>query len=475
MRQEVKKNTSNVSSDIQRVGIIGAGWYGVYLAIYLTKLDPNLKVVLLEKASELFNGISGMFGIRLHVGPHYPRSKKTRDNCHETFEQFCKEFPEIINWQEYAIYALGFTDVDGAPSKVNAETFDEVCKEFRLKEKIDTAKWGYKNLQSAYDLDEPSVKLGKPLREYFKNQLNALNIETHYNYTVRQVSKESTQFFVTDGNDKMYFDHLINTTSYKDFLPVQPELPLDMKIFYQPCLALMYYDKSSTPKTKPFSFIVMDGWFPCVMPYDDGELIEGKHQKYIMTHGKYTIRGSYTNLYDASKELKRVNESVSIQNQVKSNCEAHINKFWPDFENRFVYLKLVGTVLAKIRTNVEFRSAVTFQDANSGIVQVIPGKISNIFDVAKEVVPLIKNKDIVRDGDYRYVENGVLDAARKEITEKIEDMSRNTCGIKIEDDHNHSHSILLSDSQSGFFSSSVSSYNRATNSVEAGTSPPASI
>lgn len=64
------------------IAVIGAGWSGAHMALTLTK--EGHKVVLLDKQNNIFSGTSGKFGIRLHRGPHYPRSKMTRDNCAAT-------------------------------------------------------------------------------------------------------------------------------------------------------------------------------------------------------------------------------------------------------------------------------------------------------------------------------------------------------------------------------------------------------
>ena len=59
-----------------RVAVIGGGWYGCYIALSLAK--QGCKVILFEAKSDLFRGCSGTYGIRVHAGPHYPRSLVTR-------------------------------------------------------------------------------------------------------------------------------------------------------------------------------------------------------------------------------------------------------------------------------------------------------------------------------------------------------------------------------------------------------------
>ena len=134
-----------------RIAIIGAGWNGCHLALELTKAGHD--ITLLEKRPMIFSGCSGIFGIRLHRGPHYPRSKSTRKGCHADFERFCKTYPEIVKHPRDSIYAYGERDAEGRPSRVSANIFEEVCFETEECQKIDVEAKGIRGVISAYDLD----------------------------------------------------------------------------------------------------------------------------------------------------------------------------------------------------------------------------------------------------------------------------------------------------------------------------------
>ena len=49
-----------------KIAIIGGGWTGCHLAISLSKLGHD--VTILERNTDIFQGVSGNFGIRLHKG-----------------------------------------------------------------------------------------------------------------------------------------------------------------------------------------------------------------------------------------------------------------------------------------------------------------------------------------------------------------------------------------------------------------------
>ncbi len=151
----------------KKVLFIGAGWSGCHTALALKKEHPAWDIYIFEKNADIFSGISGLFGIRLHRGPHYPRSKETREACHKGFIKFNEDYPKLINDHAYSIYGLGNKDATGKPPKVTVKQFSAVCQEFGNAREIQPEKWNFKNLDYAVDIDEPSVVVGKPLRRFF--------------------------------------------------------------------------------------------------------------------------------------------------------------------------------------------------------------------------------------------------------------------------------------------------------------------
>lgn len=409
---------------MQTICVVGAGWYGSHIALFLKKAGYH--VILVEQNSSAFSGISGAFGIRNHVGPHYPRSPKTRESCHRGAELFNEVYPELVNEHMYSIYALGDKDADDKPSKVDVDTFKAVCYETNKCEEIDVAKWGYQHLLSAMNVKETSLVLGEKLRSAFVRYFNEADLVVKYNFTVMNLERVGDKVYITSENEKLEADYVINTTSFQALLPENERLPFKMEVVYQPCIAMVYRDIE--PQEKPFSFFIGDGWFPCVMPYDDrSEEDKDPIKKYILTHGKWTILGSFSTVKEANKLLHQLDDKY-IEDSIKPRCEEQINRFWPAFEKKFEYIGWKGTVLAKIKTDKEFRSAVTFEC--NRVIHVIPGKVTNIFDAANETLSLLQQQNRLKKGSYYYVKNGALDESLPEITEQPSDTTRNTCSLQ---------------------------------------------
>lgn len=411
-----------------KICIIGGGWYGCHLSRKLSVAGHEITVI--EKNGELFNGISGKFGIRLHAGPHYPRSLKTRESCRRDFNKFIREYESLVVPHEYSFYALGDLDVFNLPPKVDLKKFKSVCAETKLISETEYPdNWGFQHLQYIANIYEPSIAVGDRLQKGFKDYLRGHDIQFIFNTFVTKLTFNKNKVAVHNRNKKIgIFDRVINTTSYqfKRILSNVNKLPFQPK--FQTCLGLIYKDKLAK-SCRPFSFIVMDGFFPCLMPYADNSNCT-KVDKYIITHGQWTILGTFDDVNEARFLLNSLTPD-NIQ-FLKNKCEDEMNKFWPTFKDRFEYCTWKGEVLVKLLTEVEFRSAVTYAD-NPNLIHVIPGKVSNIFDVEEEVFKLIdfNSLDVIKENGYFYVRGGVLDDAISEIKEKPQENDiRNTCSLQ---------------------------------------------
>lgn len=411
----------------KKVGIVGAGWFGSHIAC---DLSGDYDVTLFEKNQQIFSGTSGTFGVRIHAGPHYPRSFATRKSCRDGFHEMLNTYPELCNQHKHSVYALGKIDADGQAPKVDAAAFDMVCKEYQFKGKFDLQQspFNASELLAAYDIDEPSAVVGTRLRKFFEKKLKENKVNVKCNFMITRIQKINDSILLGNEFETQIFDSVIDTTGFQQkFLPLPKPLPFNINIFYQPCLALVY--KDLTPDQQPISFIVMDGWFPCLMPYDDRTSTAKPINKYIMTHGKWTILGSYTSAEEAHRNFAVVNNEF-IEKKVKASCEKEMKRFWPEFFKRFKYEGWKGSVLAKIQTESEFRGSITFKEPTMGMNIVVPGKISNIFDSTVQTRSLIEGKNLkfTKEG-YAYVKGGVLDASKTEITEPLLTKDRNTCSL----------------------------------------------
>jgi len=96
--------------------IIGAGFYGLYLAAHLAKQGE--RVIVCEQEDTAMRRASYANQARVHNGYHYPRSVLTALRSRVNFPRFVADFRDAVDSSFQKIYAIGRQN-----SKVSASQF----------------------------------------------------------------------------------------------------------------------------------------------------------------------------------------------------------------------------------------------------------------------------------------------------------------------------------------------------------------
>lgn len=411
-----------------KIAIIGAGWNGIHTALKLAQ--KGHLITIYESNVEILRGLSGTFGVRIHIGPHYPQSEATRKACQSDYLRFVKEYQDIIVEHDKSYYALGVSDVLGNPSRVDDDTFDGVCKEFHFDETINLDKqseFSRNNLSSLHSVHEPSALVGQPLRDKLLERLQKTNIKIKYSSKVTKVARKNNEFtiVINEAEDvKETFDYVVNSTGFQSLIPKEP-LPFNMNVVSQICAVTLVEDQQPR-SNKPFSFTVMDGRYPCIMPY-----LDGKANQYIIYHSLYTILATFSSYQESWNYLKEnIDDDYLYENVIAPSLE-DISRFIPDAKSRFKVISTKMGILQKVDTNREYRGPIVFQSPD-GMIYSVSAKITNVCSAADDVLfltdPMRQNEILSLASGYRYVPGGTLDNAKEEISEEKTDHNR-TCAI----------------------------------------------
>ena len=107
--------------------IIGGGFYGSVIAIYLAKYRGLKNIILIEQESELLSRASYNNQARVHNGYHYPRSLITAYRSHVNLLKFIDEYSYAIAHNTTMLYAIARN------SKTSAKQFIDFCKRIGIK------------------------------------------------------------------------------------------------------------------------------------------------------------------------------------------------------------------------------------------------------------------------------------------------------------------------------------------------------
>ena len=108
--------------------IIGGGFYGSAIAIYLAKSRGLRRVILLEREPKLLTRASYNNQARVHNGYHYPRSFTTAFRSRINLPRFVQDWPQAVKQDFEKLYAIARNN-----SKVTAKQFERFCHEIGAK------------------------------------------------------------------------------------------------------------------------------------------------------------------------------------------------------------------------------------------------------------------------------------------------------------------------------------------------------
>jgi hypothetical protein len=215
---------------VSRCLVKGGGWYGATTAT--TLLEAGHDVVLRDIAPRLFNGASGSNPARLHAGPHYCRSKATRDACREHYAGFMETFGALTRPVPVNLYAVA-----SEHSLVDFGTYHSVLKqEMEFLTIGNPAEFGLRNVEGAIQVSERHIVIDD-VRRYFAAELEG-----------------RTELGCAIGDDSG-FDFVVDAT-----FCAGSDAGIDR---YEPCLVVLLEGPTDKAVT------IVDGLFPSLYPWNE--------------------------------------------------------------------------------------------------------------------------------------------------------------------------------------------------------------
>ena len=89
-------SSAQASQPEQDAVIIGGGFYGAAIAVYLAKQRGFKRILLVEREPELMMRASYNNQARVHNGYHYPRSFTTAYRSRVNLPRFVQDWPQVV-------------------------------------------------------------------------------------------------------------------------------------------------------------------------------------------------------------------------------------------------------------------------------------------------------------------------------------------------------------------------------------------
>ena len=261
--------------------VIGGGFYGATIAIYLAKERGFKNVVVLERESDLMLRASYNNQARVHNGYHYPRSFTTAFRSRVNMPRFIRDWPSAVKKDFTKLYAISRRN-----SKVTANQFARFCKEIGAK--IQTADNSLKNLfeerlvEDVF-LAEEYVFDATKLAYLIKKELKSGGVKIHYSTEAKSVSisKNNILNIEIGSNDKepeVLDCHYLFNCTYSDLNQLNGDFPGTKTDVKQELTEMALVKVPDILRN--IGITIMDGPFFSIMPFPDQDLHTLSHVRY---------------------------------------------------------------------------------------------------------------------------------------------------------------------------------------------------
>lgn len=356
--------------------VIGGGFYGVNIALYLAIQKKVGHVVILERESGLLTRASYNNQARVHNGYHYPRSLTTAYRSRVNLPRFIKEWPKAVKTDFTKIYAIARNN-----SKVTARQFQRFCKQIGAKIEVAASfseLFNNRLIEQAFLVEEYAFDSTK-LAEWSKDQLDLAGVEVIFNATVVDIKHNHKKGLSINYSKNNKIHNLKTNIAYNctysglnqfggDFTTTRTKLKHEITE-----MALMKMPR----ELENLGITVMDGPFFSMMPFPAKDLHTLSHVRYTPHMNWIDENGinPYKKLTDYDQET-RVNRMLrDVERYIPAIKEA-------EYKDSLFEIK---TVLVK--NEADDGRPILFEKNLDlpGFYSVLGGKIDNIYDILERL------------------------------------------------------------------------------------------
>lgn len=358
--------------------IIGGGFYGAAIAIYLAQQRNMCRVVLLEREPALLQRASYNNQARVHNGYHYPRSFTTAYRSRVNLPKFVADWPEAVKKDFTKLYAIPRRN-----SKVTGRQFERFCEQIGASivpaEASLQALFEPRLIEQVFLVEEYAFDSTK-LAAWAERELRASGVEVRCGSVATRICRageRALRVSSTDASGAVRDDitRLVFNCTYSGLNQFAGDFPGTRSSLKQEIteMALM----KMPPVLEDIGITVMDGPFFSMMPFP----ARGLH---TLSHVRYTPHLSWNDKIgdDPYDRLRHYQRDSRVDRMVRD-----VGRYLPSiFDAQHVdSLYEVKTVLVKNEGD-DGRPILFEKHAElPGCYSVLGGKIDNIYDVLEKL------------------------------------------------------------------------------------------
>jgi glycine/D-amino acid oxidase-like deaminating enzyme len=362
----------------QQAIIIGGGFYGAAIAIYLARERGFKRLALIEREPALLTRASYNNQARVHNGYHYPRSFTTAYRSRINVPKFLHDWPLAVKKDFTKLYAIARRH-----SKVTARQFERFCREIGAE--IQPATLSMRSLfnphlieevflveENAFDATELARWADRELKEcgvqvLLETAVSAISARPDGKLVISLKTKDKVTAFIS-------CNYIFNCT-YSGLNQIKGDFP-GTRIGLKHEIAEMAL-LQMPPVLEGLGITVMDGPFFSMMPFP----ARGLH---TLSHVRYTphLHWDDLNTIDPYQKLAHYNCVSRVDRMMRD-----VARYLPVVQNAGYVESLfeVKTVLAKNESDdgrpILFEKHLELP----GCYSILGGKIDNIYDILEKL------------------------------------------------------------------------------------------
>lgn len=366
------------SDHIHDAIVIGGGFYGSAIAIYLVKARGFKSVTLIERDTALLRRASYNNQARVHNGYHYPRSFTTAYRSRINLPKFVRDWPDAVKTDFTKLYAIARRN-----SKVTARQFERFCREIGAEIQIAPARakalFEKKFIEEVFEVKEYAFDSTK-LAAWSAQELASLNIDVRLQTHCTAVFKSengsiSVEVVSPERDRELLKARYVFNCSYSGLNQLRGDFPgsklsLKHELTEMPLIRV-------PDCLEGFGITVMDGPFFSLMPFPARGLHTLSHVRYTPHLHWADERGldPYSTLGNYAKDSRVDWMLRDVQRYLPSiGSAAHVESL---FE--------VKTILTKNESDDGRPILFEKHEDLPGCYSVLGGKIDNIYDVIEKL------------------------------------------------------------------------------------------
>lgn len=358
--------------------IIGGGFYGAAIAIYLAKQRGLKRIVLAERESALLTRASYSNQARVHNGYHYPRSFTTAYRSRVNVPKFVHDWPDAVKQDFTKLYAIARRN-----SKVTAKQFERFCREIgaRIRPAAPAlrALFEPRLIEDVFLVEEYAFDTTK-LASWAERELKECGVHIRFETRATKISKGPNGMLSVALQPNCRTEELIScryvfNCTYSGLNQFKGEFPgirtgLKQEITE---MALMQVP----PVLQGLGITVMDGPFFSMMPFP----ARGLH---TLSHVRYTPHLHWNDQQgiDPYRKLNDYERATRVDRMIRD-----VGRYLPAMLDAKYVDSLFEVKTVLVKNEGDDGRPILFEKHPElpGCYSVLGGKIDNIYDVLEKL------------------------------------------------------------------------------------------